>query len=343
MSTEKIAPASTPSALHDQAKTWPSVNRLAAPLVADLVSDAAMLRLGVEKLANGASLIDAGIAAIGGLEAGRRIAEICLAGVGRVSFQSGGAFEQWPWQVCVHSANPVLACLGSQYAGWSLSHGEGKGAFHALGSGPGRALTGKETLFSELGYRDVADTACLVIEVDKRPPAEIVDKIIRDCAVQPDRLTLVLTPTRSLAGAVQIVARVLEVALHKVHALGFPLDRVVDGLGSAPLPPPAADFLTAMGRTNDAILFGGQVQLFVTGSDEDARNLADNLSCVGSRDYGKPFAQIFKDYKFDFYQIDAQLFAPALVAVTALQSGNTFRGGRLNEELLAKSFGSADA
>ena len=261
-----------------------------------------------------------------------------MGGLGHVRLQTGGPFRLWPWQISVYSTNPILACLGSQYAGWSLVHGAGKGAFHALGSGPGRALAAKETLFVELGYRDQADNACLVMEVDKEPPAEIIDKVVRDCGIEAGRLTLILTPTRSLAGTVQIVGRVLEVALHKVHALGFPLDRVVDGLGSAPLPPPSADFITAMGRTNDAILFGGEVHLFVSGSDDDAKKLAGELSCVGSRDYGKPFGQIFKDYKFDFYQIDPQLFAPASVAVTTLKSGRTFRGGRLNEELLNKSF-----
>jgi methenyltetrahydromethanopterin cyclohydrolase len=99
-------------------------------------------------------------------------------------------------------------------------------------------------------------------------------------------------------------------------------------------------FLTAMGRTNDAILYGSHVQLFVNGGEDAARNLASQLSCTNSRDYGQTFADIFKSYEFDFYQIDPQLFAPAEVMVTALESGRTFRGGKVNEQLLDKSFGS---
>lgn len=328
------------SALHTLAAGWPSVGRLAAPLVEALLRDAALLRLAVETLPGGATLVDAGIDAPGGLEAGRRIAEICLGGLGTVTLQTGGGFARWPVGVAVHTANPVLACLGSQYAGWSLAHGEGKGAFHALGSGPGRALAAKEELFAELGYRDRCDSACLVLEVGKRPPPEIVDKVVRACGIDPTRLTLILTPTSSLAGSLQIVARVVEVALHKAHTLGFPLEHIVDGIGSAPLPPPAPDFLTAMGRTNDAILFGGDVHLFVGGERAAAEQLANTLSCTGSRDYGRPFAEIFKANKFDFYQIDPQLFAPARVAVTALDSGHTFHAGRFDEALLDKSFGS---
>ena len=234
-----------------------------------------------------------------------------------------------------------MACLGSQYAGWSLSQGEGKGAFHALGSGPGRALAKKEPLFETLGYRDRADRTCLVLEVDRTPPLPLVEKIAGACGVEAEGLTLILTPTRSLAGTVQIVARVLEVALHKAHELGFELARIRDGMGSAPLPPPAPDFLTAMGRTNDAILFAGQVQLFVTGDDEGAEALARQLPSSASRDYGRPFAEVFKAYEYDFFQIDPMLFSPARVLVTALDSGRSFSAGQLDADLMRTSFGVA--
>jgi methenyltetrahydromethanopterin cyclohydrolase len=323
------------------ASNWPGVNALAAPLVQELIAQAKSLRLGVERLANGCVVVDAGIAFRGGLEAGLRIARICMGGLGHAALESSGS-SRWPWQVAVHASDPVLACLGSQYAGWSLAHGEGKGGFHALGSGPGRAAAGREDLFAELAYRDVAESVCIVLEVDKKPPIEIADKVARDCGVKPDRVTLILTPTRSLAGSVQIVARVLEVALHKAHALGFPLHQLIDGAGSAPVPPPSADFLTAMGRTNDAILFGGHVHLFVDCDDGAARRLAESLPASMSKDHGKPFAQVFKDAAYDFYRIDPHLFAPAAVAVTALKSGKTFHAGAIDAKLLEASFGSGD-
>ncbi|MFZ0789153.1 MAG: methenyltetrahydromethanopterin cyclohydrolase [Chromatiaceae bacterium] len=319
----------------------PSVNALAAPLVAALIEDADRLRLGVQRLENGCLLVDAGIDAPGGLEAGRRIAEICLGGLGRVDLTAGSQVADWPVSVQVHTCDPVLGCLASQYAGWSLAHGEGKGSFHALGSGPGRALAVKEPLFEELGYRDRFDRACLVLEVDQVPPLALADKVARDCGIAPGDLTLILTPTRSLAGTVQIVARVLEVAMHKAHALGFELAAIRDGMGCAPLPPPARDFMTAMGRTNDAILFAGQVQLYVTGPDDAAEDLARRLPSGASRDYGRPFAEVFKAYGYDFFQIDPMLFSPARVLVSALDSGRSFRAGQLDLGLLEASFGIA--
>jgi methenyltetrahydromethanopterin cyclohydrolase len=316
------------------------LNRRAGTLVETLVEEAKALRLGISNLSNGTRVIDAGIECAGGLEAGRLIAEVCLAGLGRVSLSGSGPVEDWPVSVQVHTTDPVLACLGSQYAGWSLSHGEGKGAFHALGSGPGRAMARKEKeLFRELGIADQGDSACLVLEVDKVPPVDIADKIASACGIDARGLTLILTPTRSLAGTVQVVSRVLEVAMHKAHELGFPLERIVDGSGTAPLPPPAPDFLNAMGRTNDAILFGGSVVLYVMGSDADAEALCNKLPSSASRDYGRPFAEVFKAYGYDFFQVDPMLFSPARVTVSSLESGNSFRSGALDPSLLERSFG----
>ena len=163
-------------------------------------------------------------------------------------------------------------------------------------------------------------------------------KVAADCGVQPGNLTVILTPTQSLAGSTQIVARVLEVAMHKTHELGFALDDVVDGQGAAPLAPPAPDVITAMGRTNDAILFAGRVHLFVQGEYEAAHDLCERLPSNTSRDYGKPFAEVFKDYDCDFFKVDPMLFSPAVVHVTHTPSGHTFSAGEINLKLLKQSF-----
>ncbi len=315
-----------------------NVNATVQPLVAELLAQAADYRVAVSRHDDGVTFIDAGITVSGGLEAGRLISEICMGGLGRVALSAAAPFARWRWQVNVTARHPIIACLGSQYAGWSLSHGEGKGAFHALGSGPARAMGSKEELFDELGYRTPPGPTVIVLEVDRVPPAAITDKIVQRCGIAPEQLTVILTPTTSLAGGVQIVARVLEVALHKVHALQFPLDQVVDGAACAPLPPPSPKFMTAMGRTNDAILFGGQVQLYVDGDDDAARTLAEQLPSASSRDFGRPFAQVFKDCGYDFYKVDPMLFSPAHAVVTNVRSGNSFESGQLHETLLEQSF-----
>jgi methenyltetrahydromethanopterin cyclohydrolase len=315
-----------------------SVNRRAADLTAALRRDATMLNLGVARGPRGETLIDAGAKQRGGVEAGLRIAEICMGGLGAVRLTPDGATPRWPWTITVRSSQPVIACLGSQYAGWSLAYGTGKDAFFALGSGPARALAQKETVLKDIGYRDEADVATLVIESGRPPPPEIVDKVASDCGVKPSALTVIYAPTQSLAGATQVVARVLEVALHKAHELKFPLERIVDGMGAAPLSPPHPDFVAAMGRTNDAIIYGGRAQLYVTGPAAEAKELADALPSRESRDFGAPFAEIFRRFKGDFYAIDPMLFSPAEVIVTAIESGESFHAGEVHHKLLDASF-----
>ena len=315
-----------------------SINKAVKPLVEKLVENAELLNLGISTSEGGAKIIDAGINNTGCLESGRLITEICMGGLGRVSLSMNSNTPNWPLSIHVHSTNPVLSCLASQYAGWNLSFVKEEDNFNALGSGPCRALALKEDLFKDLKYSDKFYSTVVVLEVDRNPPQEIIDKITSDCDVSEKNLTIILTPTKSLSGSVQVVGRVLEVGMHKLHEIGFPLDKVIDGFGSAPVPPPAPDFLIGMGRTNDAILYGGVVHLFVDVDDDEAYELAKRLPSSTSSDYGKPFADIFKEYKYDFYKIDKLLFSPAKVIVTTLKTGKTFTEGTVNNGLVDKSF-----
>lgn len=311
-----------------------SVNQLSAPLLKQLLQQAHALQIGVSVHETGCTIVDAGIQHAGCAEAGRLIAEICMGGLGEARLQADTGFTQYTGAIAVSSKQPVLACLASQYAGWALSHAK----FFALGSGPARALAQREDLFKELDYQDTATSTCIVLETDKIPPVEVIEKIVRDTKLAAEQLTIILTPTTSIAGVVQIVGRVLEVALHKAHTLHFALENIISGSGVAILPPVAKDFMTAMGRTNDAILFGGHVHLQVKGDDAAAAELALNLPSSASSDYGKPFAQVFKSYNMDFYQIDPMLFSPAKVTITNTATGNVFEGGALNADLIAQSF-----
>jgi len=315
-----------------------SVNMRATKLVDGLVADAAALRIGVAQGPLGERLIDAGSRFPGGIAAGLRIAEICMGGLGHVALTPVATMPNWPWAVSTRTSNPVIACLASQYAGWKLSHSAGDSSFFALGSGPARALARREPLFEKLAYVDHADSATLVLESATAPPSPIVEKVAHDCGLAPPQLTIIFAPTQSLAGSTQVVARALEVALHKAHELGFPLERIVDGMAAAPLCPPHPNFIAAMGRTNDAIIYGGQAHLFVSGAVSEARLLAERLPSNGSRHYGRPFAELFASVKGDFYAIDPMLFSPAKVIVTAIETGESFHSGELNFGLLDASF-----
>ncbi len=310
------------------------LNENAARVVQDLVAHAGRLRIAVAAPPGDARVIDCGVAAPGGLEAGRCLAEICLAGLARVEITQGNA-ACWPgpW-VCVATDHPVRACLASQYAGWPLSYGH----YFAMGSGPMRAARGREPLFERIGCREQPARVVGVLESAQLPPEEVQRDVARQCQVEPEGLTLLVAPTASLAGTVQVVARSVETALHKLLELGFDLSRVVAGYGTAPLPPVAADDLTGIGRTNDAVLYGGRATLWVRGDDASLEVIGPQVPSCASRDFGRPFAEIFADYDRDFYRVDPQLFSPAEIHLVNLDTGRLFRFGQPQPQILEKSF-----
>ena len=298
-------------------------------------SDAKRLGFAVSTLPGGTRLIDCGVKAAGGREAGRILAEICLADLGRVGFAQGQIGEWSGTLVKVETDQPVLACMASQYAGWQITSEK----FFAMGSGPMRAAYAHEVIFHDIGYRETSDCAVGVLETSKAPPDSVCADIARRCSVAADRLTLLIARTASLAGTVQIVARSVETALHKLHALKYDLRKVVSGSGTAPLPPVAADDMAAIGRTNDAVLYGADVTLWVRDDDAALAEIGPQIPSSGSRDYGEPFAAIFERYERDFYKIDPLLFSPAVVTLVNTTTGRQQRFGDVRPDILAKSWG----
>jgi methenyltetrahydromethanopterin cyclohydrolase len=281
-----------------------------------------------------ALILDFGVEAVGGLEAGLRLAEICTAGLAQVSLVSADRSIWHGAAVQVVSDDPVRACMASQYAGWKLVHGQ----YFAMGSGPMRAAAGKEAIFDTIACREAAEVAVGVLESGKLPPWELCQMIAADCRVGSAQLILCVARTSSQAGTIQIVARSVETALHKLHELGFDLARIASAFGTAPLPPVAADDLAAIGRTNDAVLYGGDVTLWFSGDDDSVAEIGPRVPSSASPDFGEPFAAIFRRYDCDFYKIDPQLFSPAAVTFCNLDTGRTQRFGRVVPEVLEKSF-----
>jgi len=318
-----------------------SVNKRAAAIVQQMIGGCEALDLGVTQLKNGTTVVDAGITVPGSLEAGRLFSCACLAGLGGVSFsqqafdnrESGDSSEFWLPSVAVNVSCPHIACMASQYAGWAVKLGH----YFAIGSGPARALYAGEEIFQKLKYRDVADTAVLMLEGREPPDEEVAAFVAGKCGVRPEKLTLLIAPTASLVGSVQIAARSAETGLHKLVELGFDARRVKAASGMCPLAPVAADDLRAIGRTNDAILYGSQVFYAVQAEDDALAALIERVPSAGSRDYGTPFYELFKRYNGDFFRIDPMLFSPARVEINNLNPGRTFRAGRLNPSLLQAS------
>ena len=311
-----------------------AMNERAAAVADRMEARAAELRVGVQRLPSGARVIDAGIAAPGGLGAGLALAELCMGGLGHVAYTSVAIDgESWP-AVQVWTDHPAESCMASQYAGWAVQTGD----FFAMGSGPLRAHARVEReLFEKLGYAEQAARGVLVLEGRTPPTDEVAAWVAGKAGLAAEALTFAVAPTASLAGGVQIVARVLETGLHKMETLGFPVHRVLSAIGTAPLVPTAKNDMRAIGRTNDSVLYGGQARYTVQAEDEELAELVAKLPSTASSDYGTPFYETFKRYDGDFYKIDPLLFSPAEVWLTSASSGRTFHAGHLNPAVLRAS------
>jgi methenyltetrahydromethanopterin cyclohydrolase len=310
------------------------MNERAWALADDALGRLDELRLAAHTLPCGARVIDAGVHVPGGLAAGQLLARLCMGGLGQLDFVPvtiGG--ESWPG-VQVWTDHPAHACMASQYAGWAIAP-EG---YFAMGSGPARARARVEKeLFEKLEYAEDGGRGVLVLETRTLPADDVALWVARKAGLTPDGLTFVVAPTASLAGGVQVVARVVETGLHKMETLGFDVRRVVSATGTAPLVPQAKNDLRAIGRTNDSVLYGGQARFVVAASDAELAELAERMPASASKDYGTPFYDIFKRYDSDFYKIDPMLFSPGEVWLTSATSGRTFHEGHLNPDVLRAS------
>ena len=299
-----------------------------------LATTAGPSRITVHTTGAGGRILDCGVKALGGLQTGLALARICLAGQADLSLVPGEVAGIACPTIQVSSDQPVLACMASQYAGWQISVGK----FFAMGSGPMRAAHGKEEVFEHIPGREQAPVAVGVLETRKLPDDAVFDYLASSLDLPVNKITLLAAPAASLTGNIQVVSRSLETALHKLHELKFDINQVISGFGSAPLPPVAKDELGAIGRTNDAILYGGRVVLWVNADDDQLMDLGPRVPASASADHGSPFRTIFQRYNMDFYKIDPMLFSPAEIVFNNLKTGRSFTYGRIQSEVLFRSF-----
>lgn len=314
----------------------PSLNKLAVKAVKkQLIKNSDALGVKIHRDKCKTTIIDCGIEVLGSLEAGRLVSEVCMGGLGTVAITTTVVGEHFFPAAQVTTDAPALACLGAQVAGWSIKVDD----FFALGSGPARALARVETkLFDHLHYTDSHKEAVLLLETRTIPGSAVCEYIAEKCGVTPDNLYLMVAPTASIVGSVQIAARIVETPIHKLENLKFDPHKILSGTGVTPIVPVARKDNRAMGLTNDAILMMGQTFFYIRSAEgDDIAALVQKIPSSTSSSYGKPFRQIFKEAKGDFYKIDPGLFAPAMISISDLRTGQLYTAGRLDPDLFLKS------
>ncbi|MBL8889850.1 MAG: methenyltetrahydromethanopterin cyclohydrolase [Planctomycetaceae bacterium] len=273
-------------------------------------------------------------------EAGILLAQVSGGGQLDVALEPAVEGAAWQWDVVVQTNAPAATCLGAQYAGWPLSCGK----YFAMVSGPIRGARGREPIFNHFSldaaawreHDDVKRVA--VLESDHLPDEATVQQIATESLCRPDQLVLCVAGTASPAGTLQVVARSLETSLHQCEVLGGDIGAIHAGTGRAPLPPIPKKSLTAIGWTNDAIIYHGQAAWQVSGDWETWQQLGSQVSSENSPSFGQPFLTLFKAANYDFYKLDPRLFAPAIIEIHHVATQQHRRFGSLHPELLSKSW-----
>ncbi|MFB6125781.1 MAG: methenyltetrahydromethanopterin cyclohydrolase [Halolamina sp.] len=321
-----------------------SLNRMAVELVDEALDFADELNIVPRELPSGATVIDFGVDAVGGIEAGLLLSEIQTAGLATVQTRMDEVAGAPLPHVELSTDHPAISLLCSQKAGWELafdgddgdgggSDGEATEPFEGLGAGPARALVGDEAEFQTVGYYDEFDLTVLSVESDRLPDGRVASHVADTAGVEESAVFLPSFRTASAVGSVTTAARATELALFQLFELGFDPTNVLTATGTAPVAPVAGDEATALARTNDALAYGGEVYLRVARDFEGF----DRAVSAASDVHGDSFAEVFAAADWEFDEVPTAAFAPAKLTVDVV-GGDTHVIGETDTALLAESF-----
>lgn len=310
------------------------MNELALNILKDAIDKEKELRISVSKIGK-ANVIDMGVKTQGSFEAGVIVSRVCLGGLANVTLTNLSIGEIMLPAVSVSTDYPIEACIASQLAGWRIQVGE----FFANGSGPARALARKpKKIFEFIEYVEYSNEAVLVLETNQYPSEEVVNYVAREVKVEPENIYLVLVSPSSIAGSIQVSARVVETGIFKMYTIGYNIKTIRYGFGVCPISPLHPDPLIMTGRTNDMLLYGGSTFYLVEHEDDvKLKEIVEKIPSSASKDYGKSFTELVKMYGWEFlYKVDPSVFAPAVVTVNNIKTGTTYSAGFININMLKR-------
>ncbi|UWG97832.1 methenyltetrahydromethanopterin cyclohydrolase [Dehalobacter sp. DCM] len=310
-----------------------SPNMLAFPLVKAMIANSDQFQIEAH-MKNGATVLDCGVNVEGSLEAGLQFAKVCLGGLANVQLHwhdFNGL--HWP-SIEVMTDHPLRACMASQFAGWTIKLDN---CFFAA-SGPARAIMHKGKLFEALGCEDLSEIAVVCLEGNSLPTDNIVHHIAEACNCRLENLYILIAPTASIVGTVQVAARALETGLFRLRRMGYDLGKIISGSGVCPVSPVARNTHSALGRTNDAIFYGSTVIYYLRDDDDVLSNLVKYVPSAAVDGFGQAYMEYERTHD-NLYMMNLDLFTPAVVWMSNLNSGNSFHSGILRPDILARSFG----
>ncbi|MFB6295758.1 MAG: methenyltetrahydromethanopterin cyclohydrolase [Halobacteriales archaeon] len=304
-----------------------SLNRSALDLVDEAIDFADELGAAVHHLDNEAAVLDFGVDADGGIEAGLLLAEIQTGGLATVGTRMGTVAGSPLTHVELATDHPHLALLGSSLADWTPA------VMDAVGSGPARLFEDDAT-FRPPGYVEDFEFAVLALEAERLPEEPVAAEVASRCGVPTSGVFLPTARLASVAGSVSVAARAAEVAMLRLANLGYDPADVVSVAGSAPVAPVAGDRETALARTNDAIAHGGRIHLVVSEPFDRFAEVPFGATEHADASTGA----VFEDAGADLHAVPEDVFAPAQVTVD-VRGGDTHSYGKRDDDRLARLLG----
>ena len=305
-----------------------SLNRAAVELVDEAIDFADELGIAVHHLENDAVVLDFGVEATGGLEAGLLLAEMGTGGLAsldiRLEERAGGVRPV----VELSTDHPALSLLAAHPSMWPLD----PAGFDGRGGGPAQLRRGAAERVG-VPYEEDFDLTVLTVESTTLPGPDVARYVAEETGVPTSGVYLPTAPIGSLVGSVAMAARTAEVALLRLETLGIDATAVRSITADAPVAPVATDERTAIARTNDALAYGGRAHIVAEDAPPDPTALI-----FGSSDPEGPFADIFPEVEWDLDALGPDTFAPAEVTLDVV-GGETHSVGRLDETALIESFG----
>ncbi len=261
-----------------------------------------------------ARVLDLGINKDAGKEAAIKVAQVTMGSLGEARLEDTKIHVTIP-------EKPSVACLSCQLAGWAIPIG-GK---NKLGSGPARILAKKPSdIIDRIAYHEKSDKAAIAIETSVLPDEKTCNYILEETGAK--ELIIAAFRGNSEVGLVNIMARVVEMALFRLDNLGYDTNQIISAEGTAPIPK-LDDRI--MFTSNDAIIYGSSVRIEVNDWDPELTEVSVSQA---SKFYGRSFEEIFNEAGGDFFKIDPEIFAPAKLHISF--EGNDYRVGCVNNELL---------
>jgi methenyltetrahydromethanopterin cyclohydrolase len=276
-----------------------SVNKLGYEIVKEMIRDCDRLNIAVNELKNGTTVLDCGVNAPGGYKAGEYASKLRMGGLAEVQITNVTYGDTSLPTAVVYTDFPSMIGLCTYvWYGIVPQPFDTKAEFSAWISGPGRVLArAPQKVFDKIDYEDNSDVAVLVVQSRKLPDEKVANYLAEKCKVSPKNLYLVVTPTESVAGSVQVVAvSGLEDTFWRLtEFFGIPYARIKHALGSTPIPPihPRVYEVPCI-TSDDAIRYGGIVHYWIESVEgEDLEAIVKSMVIENYPvNYGKSYYQI---------------------------------------------------